>query len=162
MATQTPMREVPGAFLATPAIAARNDRVSRQLFDTSRPSAGSRTSSSTALGVRMSSPRAGAMTSVTSGQGTDAAAPLPPLLKAAKSVKGVLQQDESYPDLDSVCRRKLLSLSAHLLAAFNPPLTSLQLAQPRIMICSSPTPRLRLSRGLKCTRSPTESSRLLI
>ncbi|KAI6390898.1 hypothetical protein MCOR23_009306 [Pyricularia oryzae] len=104
MATQTPMREVPGAFLATPAIAARNDRVSRQLFDTSRPSAGSRTSSSTALGVRMSSPRAGAMTSVTSGQGTDAAAPLPPLLKAAKSVKGVLQQDESYPDLDSVCR----------------------------------------------------------
>ena len=34
-------------------------------------------------------------------------APLPPILKAARSINQVLQHDESYPDLDSYCRRKL-------------------------------------------------------
>jgi nuclear pore complex protein Nup155 len=32
--------------------------------------------------------------------------PLPPILKAARSVNQVLQADESFPDLDSYCRRE--------------------------------------------------------
>jgi nuclear pore complex protein Nup155 len=32
--------------------------------------------------------------------------PLPPILKAARSVNNVLDLDESFPDLDSYCRRK--------------------------------------------------------
>lgn len=32
---------------------------------------------------------------------------VPPVLKAAKAINSFLQMDESFPDLDSYCRRKL-------------------------------------------------------
>ncbi|KAJ9156386.1 Nucleoporin-domain-containing protein [Pleurostoma richardsiae] len=125
MATQTPMRQVPGAFLQTPA--PKNDPVRRQLFSDAPPPGprfgtfGTTPSSSTGQGAF-----APASTSVISGGGlvpasqqqrqqqqllqqqsqssSENAAPLPPILRAARSVNQVLQLDESFPDIDSYCR----------------------------------------------------------
>ena len=54
-----------------------------------------------------------------SQQPLESTAPQPPVLRAAKAVNQVLQLDESYPDLDSYCKRELSST-----LPFHPPLTS--------------------------------------
>jgi nuclear pore complex protein Nup155 len=99
--TATPMRQVPGAFFNTPAPTRANDAVQRRLFE--------RTPSQTSLGARRDS---SALTSTSNGgleavnQSQAPEAPLPPILKAARSVNRVLQLDESFPDLDTYCRGK--------------------------------------------------------
>jgi len=104
-ATATPMRQVPGAYLNTPAPTRRADPVRRRLFDEAPPAAPG------ASGYPRG--RDGAELQPASQRQlqqppAEAAASLPPVLKAARSVNRVLQQDESYPDLDSYCRRESL------------------------------------------------------
>lgn len=109
MATTTPMRPVPGAFLNTPA-AARNDPTRRRLFnEPSTPSGGQLSGARPAAGsgpVALGSSGGGLQSPAQSTRAGQTAGPLPPITKAAKSVNDVLQLDESYPDLDSYCRRK--------------------------------------------------------
>jgi len=102
--TATPMRQVPGAYLNTPAAGRRADPVRRKLFD-DLPRAASATTTGYPRG------RDGADLPPSAQQlpqppPAEATASLPPILKAARSVNQVLQQDESYPDLDSYCRRE--------------------------------------------------------
>ena len=97
--TATPMRQIPGAFFNTPA-PTRNNPVARRLNfgDPATSSSAGRNSISGSLGV--------ASVPEPSPAPASTEPPLPPVLKAARSVNQVLQQDESYPDLDSYCRRK--------------------------------------------------------
>ena len=99
MAAVTPARPVPGAFFNTPAPGAQVQYppLRRRLFeDASVGNAG---------GVQ------GQGAAVQQQQGPvvqqSEPASLPPLLRAARSVNAALQLDESYPDLDSYCKRKL-------------------------------------------------------
>lgn len=118
----TPVRPVPGAFLNTPAVASRfqsaSDPTRRQLFtqpETSNAHSsalvpGTKDTTSTSAGDRILSRRADAQGS----GGLVAANPLPaprpenipPVVKAAKAINTFLQTDESFPDLDSCCRRE--------------------------------------------------------
>ncbi|TPX11780.1 uncharacterized protein E0L32_007517 [Thyridium curvatum] len=107
MAAPTPMRPVPGAFFNTPAPGAR-DPVRRRLFDEPPPASGdlARTNSFSG-GVSFQGRGAGSELQAPSQQAQptpDPVASLPPVVKAARYVNGVLQHDESYPDLDSYCR----------------------------------------------------------
>jgi nuclear pore complex protein Nup155 len=116
----TPMRAPPGAFLNTPAIASRfqstSDPTRRQLFQ--QPE--TRDARSGAL-VRMNSSSAqghdGTVATSSTAQGSDSLvaqnsmpAPkpenIPPVVKAANAINTFLKTDESFPDLDSCCRRK--------------------------------------------------------
>lgn len=104
--TATPMRQIPGAFFNTPA-PARNDAVRRRLFSEQAGAGGT--------GTSMGASTSGAVAAVADNSRLQAVGqpqlpqsepPLPPILKAARSINQVLQHDESYPDLDSYCRRK--------------------------------------------------------
>lgn len=127
----TPLRPVPGAFLNTPAVASRfqsgPDPVRRQLFPaSSNNQPGSQPGGNLASGSSGSAATHGgglapggtstALTAVNAGDaGLVAANPLPtlrvenvpPVVKAAKAINSFLQMDESFPDLDSYCRRKM-------------------------------------------------------
>src|ERR1700753_2614144 len=124
--TATPMRQVPGAFVATPA-PIRNDPVRRRLFsETASLSSGGNGLVGTTTGGGSNSnnwnPTAPPASSMTGSQAvvashsgtgqlppaasaqTQASAPevqLSPLAKAALSINQVLDADASYPDLDS-------------------------------------------------------------
>lgn len=107
MATTTPLRQLPGAFIQTPA--PPNDNLRRNLFADATPT-GSRggplgrdPARPLALG-RFPPPPAvpGPPTTIAPPPAPENA---PPVLKAAKVVNELLQLDESYPDLDSYCRR---------------------------------------------------------
>lgn len=119
----TPVRPVPGAFLNTPAVASRfqtgQDNVRRQLFPVSEGSqsgavpAGntSSTAPETRSGfVQPAAPSTAASTTMSGGLVPNTVQParesLPPVEKAAKAINTFLQMDESFPDLDSYCRRK--------------------------------------------------------
>lgn len=109
----TPMRPVPGAFLNTPGPGTRlfSDATSTASTTSfgNRQSTGTTTGSSVAStggGGTLSSGSAGGTVSTSSG-GLPARDELPPVVKAAQSINQTLQLDESYPDLDSYCRRKL-------------------------------------------------------
>ncbi|KAK5991337.1 Nuclear pore protein [Cladobotryum mycophilum] len=123
----TPVRPVPGAFLNTPAIAKRyqtsHDPVRRQLFtadgQNGQGTMGTTAGRTTAATATARGAPATGSTSVTAtganvdGAGLIALNPLPPprvenippVLKAAKAINSFLQLDESFPDLDSVCRQ---------------------------------------------------------
>lgn len=121
----TPARPVPGAFLNTPAVASRfqntQDPVRRQLFPVSEGSG--QTSNSNLAARSLSSPSLALQSAGTgAAQGESAlvgtnplVAPLPrienapPIVKAAKAINAFLQSDEHFPDLDSYCRRKMMS-----------------------------------------------------
>ncbi|OAA66487.1 nucleoporin [Niveomyces insectorum RCEF 264] len=97
MATQTPSRPMPGGFYATPAPTSKINR-NRSLF-----------LPAPASGLRSAVPGSALDPTANTGQPNSVAALPPPpsvapILKAAGSVNRVLQQDESYPDLDSYCR----------------------------------------------------------
>ncbi len=114
--SQTPGHALPGAFMNTPAVAARfnaaaqNDPVRRRLFQRAtrpRTSAGD-SAARTSLGAN-AGPNAG------QNAGDDdpltqaaqpPAPPLSPLAKAARLINNELAKDERYPELDSYCRRR--------------------------------------------------------
>jgi nuclear pore complex protein Nup155 len=100
------MRQLPGAFLNTPAVQ-KTDAVRRRLFnDTPGPVSSSHTgTTSSAVVSNMSGSNMG-LQSQSQSQAAPTEPPLPPILKAARSVNNVLDLDESFPDLDSYCRRK--------------------------------------------------------
>lgn len=116
----TPLRPVPGAFVNTPAIVARyqnntHDPVRRTLFPSDSQNAQTSTATTTAAqGTVSTSTTAVTATANTEGGGLASLTPLPPprvenippVLKAAKAINAFLQLDESFPDLDSYCRRK--------------------------------------------------------
>ena len=126
MATQTPMRQVPGAFFQTPAPG--NDPVRRQLFPMTSSTMAASSGPSTSIaggtqGLVSTTGSSGLIPSTSSGslqhnilppnqQPVDSTASLPPVLRAAKAVNQVLQLDESYPDLDSYCKRTLVPSSS--------------------------------------------------
>ncbi|OIW28638.1 nucleoporin-domain-containing protein [Coniochaeta ligniaria NRRL 30616] len=102
--TATPMRQVPGAFFNTPA-PTRNDAVRRRLFsDTPGPVSSSYTGTTSNAIVPSSSGGSLGLQSQSQGQPAPSEAPLPPILKAARTVNNVLQLDESFPDIDTYCR----------------------------------------------------------
>lgn len=121
----TPVRPVPGAFLNTPAVASKfqsaADPTRRQLFPVSesnqpasRPAAPNRSGSESGA---LMGPVSRNEVSTTSGNGNlplqnaflaPRSENVPPVTKAAKAINAFLQQDESFPDLDSCCRRKNL------------------------------------------------------
>lgn len=126
----TPLRPVPGAFMNTPAVASRfqsgSDPVRRQLFPTSSNTqpggqaggnlvpSGSGSAATHGSGLA-STGSSTALTAVNAGDSSLAPInPLPvprvenvpPVVKAAKAINAFLQMDESFPDLDSYCRRK--------------------------------------------------------
>ncbi|KAK7735542.1 hypothetical protein SLS53_007455 [Cytospora paraplurivora] len=106
MATTTPLRQLPGAFIQTPA--PPNDNLRRNLFADATPTSsrggplGRDPARPLALG-RFPPPPA-----VPGPPATIAPPPAPenapPVLKAARFVNELLQLDGSYPDLDSYCR----------------------------------------------------------
>jgi nuclear pore complex protein Nup155 len=106
----TPVRQIPGAFINTPAPGPNTAR--RRLNFNETAGAGT---NGTTLGTTP-----GPITS-TMGSGQQEIATgmlppphlredLPPVAKAAQVVNQTLQLDESYPDIDSYCRRMFLSL----------------------------------------------------
>lgn len=125
----TPLRMPPGAFLNTPAVTAKfqnaQDPARRQLF----PGSENRQSGANLAGKPL--PNSASSTSLhqeTSlatqpGRSQSEMGPLagtnplpvpvarvenvPPIVKAAKAINSFLQADESFPDLDSYCRREL-------------------------------------------------------
>jgi hypothetical protein len=113
--TITPMRQVPGAFLTTPAQAGQSDAVSRRLFRDVLSSTSTGDQTSTAPGslgrpASGSSAPAGPGPNVLRSQALTATirsdTTPSPLVKAALAINQVLDADSSYPDLDSYCRRE--------------------------------------------------------
>lgn len=116
----TPLRPVPGAYMNSPALASRfqagHDPVRRQLFPIAEASlAGSGAPASASLASAPLPAVSAAMGPVDAAHaGLAPAAPLPPpraenvppVVKAAKAINAFLQLDESFPDLDSYCRRE--------------------------------------------------------
>lgn len=118
----TPLRPVPGAFLNTPAVASRyqsnQDPVRRQLFPVSEssqslPSSGSKTLVHSASAPQVGAAGAGIQESTSALAATNLqpvpilrSENVPPVVKAAKAINAFLQADESFPDLDSYCRRE--------------------------------------------------------
>ncbi|OLN97413.1 Nucleoporin NUP170 [Colletotrichum chlorophyti] len=111
----TPVRPVPGAFLNTPAasrFAGDNETARRRLFAETETAQGSSTSggsgplvgaSNIAPATIASATTSAGLVSTTSSQTTQQN--LPPVARAAQAVNQFLQADESYPELDSYCRR---------------------------------------------------------
>jgi len=96
----TPIRQIPGAYFNTPAPGA-NTAVRRRL-NFNEPAAP----------AAMAGPDGAARrdNAVVAPAGPGAGAEreeVPPVVRAAGSINQTLQHDESYPDLDSYCRRKL-------------------------------------------------------
>ncbi|KAK0636503.1 putative nuclear pore complex protein [Bombardia bombarda] len=116
MNTQTPMRQIPGAYFNTPAPPGANTNVRRRL-NFGEPVGPATGIQQPAFG-NISGPPAPSGLSGSSGPSLSNLGPtpggqplpppgredLPPVLKAAQSINRTLQLDESYPDLDSYCR----------------------------------------------------------
>lgn len=104
----------------TPAVVARyqtttHDPVRRTLFPSDAQNAQTSAATTTAShGTVSTGTTAVTTTANTEGGGLASLTPLPPprvenippVLKAAKAINSFLQLDESFPDLDSYCRRK--------------------------------------------------------
>jgi nuclear pore complex protein Nup155 len=118
----TPMRPVPGAFINTPAmprgsVSSAADPVRRRLFPEPDPT-GARGQGNTPISFSANPTTAapvpaGGVGGVVSGSRSQLPPtdPSSPIVKAARAINSVLQTDESYPDLDSYCRRKNARLS---------------------------------------------------
>ncbi|KUI54518.1 hypothetical protein VP1G_01967 [Cytospora mali] len=96
----TPIRQLPGAFIQTPAPA--NDSLRRNLFADATPVA----PRGGPLGRDPARPlsRGRQQAAVSGPPAPIAPENAPPVLKAARFVNELLQLDGSYPDLDSYCR----------------------------------------------------------
>ncbi len=100
MIPATPIRPIPGAYFNTPAPGA-NTAVRRRL-NFNEPTQGSVPSGLGPLATPVESNGG-------NGGGLPLPAPreeLPPVAKAAETINKTLQLDDSFPDLDSYCRRK--------------------------------------------------------
>ena len=119
----TPMRPVPGAFLNTPAMTARfqagQDPVRRQLWPVNENSQVASTGRDDAAGaLQMQSANAAQSQTPAAAQGDSSAfastslVPVvntenaPPVVRAAKAINTFLQQDDSFPSLESYSRRE--------------------------------------------------------
>ncbi|KAM7198838.1 Non-repetitive/WGA-negative nucleoporin C-terminal domain containing protein [Rhypophila sp. PSN 637] len=100
----TPMRQIPGAFLNTPAPQGANTVQRRLNFgETTGSTATSRLGNMTGSRALVGG-NAADLTAVNPVPAPVQREELPPVVKAAQCVNQTLQQDESYPDLDSYCR----------------------------------------------------------
>lgn len=100
----TPVRQIPGAFINTPAPGPNTVR--RRLNFNEAAGAGTTGTMGTAPEPITSTLGAGQQ-EITTGllPQPHARDDLPPVLKAAQVINQTLQLDESYPDIDSYCRR---------------------------------------------------------
>lgn len=109
----TPMRQIPGAYLNTPAPGGPNTVRRRLNFNdtTGTASSGTVGVGSTAMPMATVQPAAPRVADVAPITGQSLQRPreeaLPPVTKAAKCVNETLQIEESFPDIDSYCRREL-------------------------------------------------------
>ena len=103
----TPMRPIPGAFINTPA---PGPNTVRRRLNFNEP-AGAGTTGATGTMGTTPAPIASTLGSGQPEIATGMLPPplvredLPPVAKAAQVVSQTLQLDESYPDIDSYCRR---------------------------------------------------------
>ena len=99
----TPMRQIPGAFINTPA---PGPNTVRRRLNFNEPAAGTTGTMGTAPGPITSTLGSGQQ-EIATGMlpPPQAREDLPPVVKAAQVVNQTLQLDESYPDIDSYCRR---------------------------------------------------------
>ena len=99
------MRPIPGAYVNTPAPPTANP-ARRRLFTEASSSGAAATTQLGAAPAPLASTMAPGP-EINSGLMTpQAREDLPPVAKAAQVVNQTLQLDDSYPDLDSYCRRK--------------------------------------------------------
>lgn len=137
----TPVRQIPGAFINTPG----PNTVRRRLNFNEAAGVGTTSTTVAAPGPIASTMGAGQQEIVTGMlPAPQARDDLPPVVKASQVINQTLQLDESYPDIDSYCRRKL---------SFIPPRQPYQsadksnksrvkqLAHPPTTIFSMPIPR---------------------
>jgi nuclear pore complex protein Nup155 len=98
------MRQIPGAFINTPAPGPNTVR--RRLNFNEPATAGTTGTMGTAPGPITSTLGSGQQ-EIATGMlpPPQAREDLPPVVKAAQVVNQTLQLDESYPDIDSYCRR---------------------------------------------------------
>ena len=103
----TPMRPIPGAFINTPA--AGPNTVRRRLNFNEAAGGGTNGALGTAPAPITSTLGSG-QPDITTGMlpPPQARDDLPPVTKAAQVVNQTLQLDESYPDIDSYCRRMFI------------------------------------------------------
>jgi len=149
----TPMRNIPGAYFNTPAPGA-NTAVRRRLNFNS--DVGDKTHKG---GLNTGAPPVSetAIMSTTGPQPKPPKEEISPVEKAAQTVNRTLQQDESYPDLDSYCRREYLPrvwARPCVTEARDADRVLAQLAHPPSMNYSTPTLRRPPSKRSTCTRSP--------
>ncbi|CAJ2514307.1 Uu.00g024260.m01.CDS01 [Anthostomella pinea] len=108
---QTPMRQLPGAFLNTPAVAskfnAHQDPIRRQLFPQRSTSSNSQAPRfAQVAGPGLNAPTNPIQDQMMRGGIQDASMPAPsPLSKAAGFISHVLREDEQYPELDTYCKQ---------------------------------------------------------
>jgi nuclear pore complex protein Nup155 len=100
----TPVRQIPGAFINTPAPGPNTARRRLNFNDVAGPGTTGATGNTPApitstLGTGQPEIATGMMPQPPLSED------LPPIAKAAQVVNQTLQLDESYPDLDSYCRR---------------------------------------------------------
>lgn len=103
----TPMRHIPGAYIQTPAPAGQRDPVRRKL------NFGDTTTSTGHSSLPLTSTMRSGQTEIVTAIHPPSQPPredLPPVSKAALVVNQTLQLDDSYPDIDSYCRRMYLLL----------------------------------------------------
>lgn len=149
----TPMRSIPGAYFNTPAPGA-NTAVRRRLNFNS--DVGDKNQKG---GLNTGAPPVSETTimSTTGSQPKPPKEEISPVEKAAQTVNRTLQQDESYPDLDSYCRREYLPrvwARPCVTEARDADRVLPQLAHPPSMNYSTPTLRRPPSKRSTCTRSP--------
>ncbi len=115
----TPMRPIPGAFINTPA--AGPNTVRRRLNFNEAASSGTNGALGTAPAPITSTLGSG-QPDITTGMlpPPQARDDLPPVAKAAQVVNQTLQLDESYPDIDSYCRRMYICLLSLLVFVSSP------------------------------------------
>ena len=98
----TPMRQIPGAFINTPAPAGNN--ATRRRLNFNEPTGTGAMGNPPAPIGTLGSDRPEITTGMLPPPQTRE--DVPPVVKAAQVVNQNLQTDESYPDLDSYCRRR--------------------------------------------------------
>jgi nuclear pore complex protein Nup155 len=106
MAAATPLRPIPGAFFNTPG----PGTVRRRLNFNEPANQGTGSGMGNTLGAL--APTSSNGLSQAGGQQTQPKEEVPPVVRAAQCINRVLQRDESYPDIDSYCRRKFRSFPA--------------------------------------------------
>lgn len=99
----TPVRQIPGAFIHTPAHGVPN--TTRRRLNFNEPASSAVGSAPAPLASTLGSGPPELATGMLPPP--QAREDLPPVAKAAQVINQTLQLDESYPDLDSYCRRKL-------------------------------------------------------